>query len=216
MATLSKSQLTTDINANATLTAAEKIILINMVDSYEDYFPQINTAARNALTPTLNQIIFNTDVNRNEYWNGSAWLGIGQDISTPLVVKIDLSSADILALNTTDIVVEVAPGPGLALIPSHIAYRFTYGSVQYASGGGTQNVNLLSSTKTVGTANVFAVISDAVIKAAGNRSGSVVVNSGTSSDAIVENDSLVLRANQAFTTGDGTLSVWITYSLIAY
>lgn len=215
MAIKSKTQLQTDISTS-TFTAPQQVILDDMVDSYEDYFPQINTAARNALTPILNQIIFNTDVNRNEYWNGSAWLGIGQDVSTPLVVKIDLSSADILALNTTDIIVAAAPGAGFAIIPSHIAYRFTYGSVQYASGGGTQNVNLLSFTKTVGTANVFAVISDAVIKAAGNRSGSVVVNSGTSSDAIAENDSLVLRANQAFTTGDGTLTVWITYSLINY
>lgn len=213
MATLSKSQLTTDINANATLTAAEKIILINMVDSYEDYFAQINTAARNALTPTLGQVIFNTDVAAFEYWNGSAWLGIGQNLATPLVVKVSLSSADILALNTTDIVVAAAPGAGFALIPSHMAYRFTYGSVAYSAGS---PINLLSSSKTAGTANAFAAISDLTIKAAANRSGSIAVSSGTSADAIVENESLVLRVPTAYTTGDGTLTVWVTYSIIAY
>lgn len=213
MATLSKSQLTTDINANATLTAAEKIILINMVDSYEDYSAQINTAARNALTPTLNQIIFNTDVNRNEYWNGSAWLGIGQDVSTPIVVKIDLSSADILALHTTGITVAAAPGAGFAIVPSHMSYRYTFGSAAYLLGG---SIELISNSIAAGTSNSFIVISTTVMRAAANRSGSTATSTGTGVDAIVENNSLQLKTSTAFTTGDGTLTVWVTYSIIAY
>jgi hypothetical protein len=74
----------------------------------------------------------------------------------------------------------------------------------------------MSSTKVLGGTNLFISISDTVIKAAANRSGTLAGNTGTSADAIAENDSLVLRANQAFTTGDGTLSVWVTYSLIPY
>lgn len=212
MAIKSKTQLQTDISTS-TFTAPQQVILDDMVDSYEDYFPQINTAARNALTPTLNQIIFNTDVNRNEYWNGSAWLGIGQDISTPLVVKIDLSSADILALNTTPITIAAAPGAGFALMPSSMAYRYTFGSAAYLLGG---SIELISNSIAAGTSNSFIVISTTVMRAAANRSGSTATSTGTGVDAIVENNSLQLKTSTAFTTGDGTLTVWVTYSIIAY
>ena len=212
MAITSKSQLHTDIGTS-TFTGPQQTILDNMVDSYEDIFPQINTAARNALTPTLNQIIFNTDVNRNEYWNGSAWLGIGQDISTPLVVKIDLSSADILALNTTPITIAAAPGAGFALMPSSMAYRYTFGSAAYLLGG---SIELISNSIAAGTSNSFIVISTTVMRAAANRSGSTATSTGTGVDAIVENNSLQLKTSTAFTTGDGTLTVWVTYSIIAY
>jgi hypothetical protein len=86
----SKTQLGIDIAAS-TFSAPQQTILEDMVDSYEDIFPQLTTVQRDALTPTNGQVVYNTDNARYEYWNGSAWFGIGQNISTPLVVKIDLS-----------------------------------------------------------------------------------------------------------------------------
>lgn len=215
MAVKSKVQLASDIAAS-TFTAPQQVILDDMVDSYEDIFPQLTTVQRDALTPTNGQIVYNTDTDTYQYWNGVSWFGIGQDLSTPLVVKIDLSSADILAIDTTDILVASAPGAGYAIIPTSMVYRFTYGSTQYASGGGTQNINLMHSTKTMSSSNVYGIVSGDAIKAASDRSGVSLPTTGSSSTALVENDSLVLRANQAFTTGDGTLTVWVTYSLITW
>lgn len=212
MAIKSKTQLTTDIAAS-TFTAPQQTILTDMVDSYEDIFAQVTTVQRDALTPVNGQIVYNTDNDRYEYWNGAQWLGIGQDLSTPLTVKVDLSSADILALNTTPITLVAAPGSGYAIVPNSIAYRFTYGSTQYTIGP-SANIAVKCSTKS--TSNPFTVISDQIITAAANRSGAVPSNTGTGIDAIVENDSIELLAQSAFSSGDGTLTVWLTYAIIAY
>lgn len=212
MAVKTKAQLQTDISTS-TFTAPQQVILDDMVDSYENVFPQINTTARNALTPTLGQIIFNTDVAGFEYWNGSAWLGIGQDVSTPIVVKVSLTSADILALDTTPITIVAAPGAGFALVVSHMSYRFTYGSVAYTGGA---SVALMCSSKTAGSADVFVTIDPLAIRAAANRSNSLSSGSGSSANSIAENEALQLKTSTAFAAGDGTLDVWVTYSLIAY
>lgn len=210
MAIKSKVQLASDI-AGSTFTAPQKTILGDMVDSYQDVFPQIDTTTRNALTPVLGRIIYNTDTDRYEYWNGTVWFGIGQDLSTPLVVKIDLTSADILAADTTPIPVAAAPGSGYALIPISCAYRFTYGSVAY-----TNNVFIVLKSASKTTADPYLSIQFQVFQATANRSGSLPANTGTGIDAIVENDGLELKATGAIATGDGTLTVWVTYSLIAY
>ena len=212
MAIKSKTQLQTDISTS-TFTAPQQVILDDMVASYENVFPQINTTARNALTPTLGQVIFNTDVAAFEYWNGSAWFGIGQNLATPLVVKVNLSSADILALNTTPITIAAAPGAGFALMPSFITYRYTFGATAYLLGA---TIELLSGTKAAGTSSQFAGIAITIMEAAASRSGGTTTDNAISANAIVENDSLVLKSPTAFTTGDGTLTVWVTYSLIAY
>ncbi len=113
MAITSKTQLQTDITAS-TFTAPQKTILGNIVDSYENVFPQLTTVQRDALTPTNGLVVYNTDTDTYQYWNGVAWFGIGQDLSTPLVVKVDLSSAEILALDATAKIVAVAAGAGTA------------------------------------------------------------------------------------------------------
>lgn len=209
MSVKSKSQLAIDIAAS-TFTAPQQVILDDMVDSYEDIFSQLTTVQRDALTPTNGLIIYNTDNDRYEYWNGVTWFGIGQDLSTPLVVKIDLSSAQLLALDTTAIIVASAAGAGYSIVPSSLVYRFTYGSIQYAAG------NIVLKNTTASTSNAFLSLSDLVIEAAANRSGSIPANTGTGIAALVENDSLELKAVSAITAGDGTLTVWVTYSIIVW
>lgn len=212
MAIKSKTQLQTDISTS-TFTAPQQVILDDMVDSYEDYFPQINTAARNALTPTLNQIIFNTDVNRNEYWNGSAWLGIGQNLATPMTVKVDFSSTAIKQSDTVPVVGIVAPGAGLAIAPLQVLTRFTAGSAGYA--GTFTGIFMRCGTKT--NSDYFAkIIKGGILNQTVNKSGLLPMLDSSILDAIVENDSIVFSADGTVTTGDGTLSVWITYSLIPY
>jgi len=211
MAVLSKAQLTININADPTLTAGQKTILIDMVSSYQDLFPQITTLQRNALTPGLGQVIFNTDNSRYEYWNGVVWFAIGQDLSTPLTVKIDLTSAEILALDTVAKVLVAAPGAGFAVVPNQLTYRYIRGSASYA---GSYNIALISSTKTTGDS--LGTIGSTIMNGGGNRSGVRPIDSAASGDTIVENDSIVLKSSGAITTGDGILSVWLTYSIIAW
>jgi len=210
MAITSKTQLQTDITAS-TFTAPQKTILGNIVDSYENVFPQLTTVQRDALTPTNGLVVYNTDTDTYQYWNGVAWFGIGQDLSTPLVVKVDLSSAEILALDTTAKIVAVAVGAGYALIPTQVVSRFTYGSVQYA---GSFNIVLKSTTVT--TSNPLFTIDGAQAKAAANRSSLASAQNSGTYNAIIENDSLELKSTGAITTGDGTLTVWVTYSIIVW
>lgn len=206
MATLSKSQLTTDINANATLTAAEKIILINMVDSHEDYSAQINTTARNALTPTLGQVIFNTDVAAFEYWNGGSWCAMGQ-IS---MVQIDVTAGQMAALNGTPKVLMAAPGAGFAIMPVQFMYRYTYGSAPYDF---PDYLEFFFDTQA--SANSMTSINNNQFLSA-NRSGYLYVSNQVG-DNLLENKSVVLKAKTGNpTTGDGTLSIWFIFSIVPY
>lgn len=210
MAVKSKTQLQTDISAS-TFAAGEQVILDDIVDSYENVFSHVTTVQRDALTPSAGDIVYNTDNDRYEYWNGSAWFGIGQDLSTPLVVKIDISSAELLALHTTGKTVASAPGLGYAIVPISLVYRYTYGSTAYT---GVYNIALKSASKT--TSDPFTVLVSTLINSAANRSGSNPANTGTGIDAIVENDALELKSSGAISTGDGTLTVWVTYTIITY
>ncbi len=208
MAIKTKSQLAIDIAAS-TFSAPQQTILDDMVDSYENIFPQVTTVQRNALTPTAGLIVYNTDTDRYEYWNGSAWFGIGQDLSTPLVVKINLTSADLLALNGTPITVASAIGAGYALVPISMAYRYAHVTTDYAGG----NVVLCNDASS--TSDAFLSVSNVTLRTS-NKSGSLPANTGTGVNAIVDNDDLVLKATSALTTGDGSLTVWVTYTILTY
>lgn len=210
MAVKSKTQLQTDI-AGSTFTTPQQTILNDIVDSYEDVFSHLTTVQRDALTPSTGQIIYNTDNDRYEYWNGATWFGIGQDLSTPLVVKVDLSSADLLALNIVPKTIAAAPGAGYAIVPISLVYRYTYGATEYT---GAYTIALKSASKT--TSDPFIIITSTAINSSGNRSGSSPANTGTGIDAIVENDALELKSSAAISSGDGTLTVWVTYTIIVY
>lgn len=48
----------------------------NTVDSYQDTLPQLTEAQIAALTPTLNQLVFNTDRNYIMQYNGTIWVAL--------------------------------------------------------------------------------------------------------------------------------------------
>jgi hypothetical protein len=214
MAIKTKVQLQTDIAAS-TFGAGEQVILDNIVDSYEDVFASLTTVQRDALTPTTGLIIYNTDNAHYEYWDGSEWFGIGQNISTPIEVKVSISSAQLLASDVTPITIKTTAGAGYALTPTSMKYRFTYGSSAYA--GTFTNLFLICSTKAAGSSTAWLGLPKTnLLAATSNRSGVLVANTGTSVDAMVEDDDLVLKADGTVTTGDGTLDVWVTYSISVY
>lgn len=81
MSVLSKTALKSAINSQITANGTNSItgtqlnaILDNTVDSYQDAIPQLDTAAINALTPTLNQLVYNTDRNYLMQYNGTIWI----------------------------------------------------------------------------------------------------------------------------------------------
>lgn len=211
MAIKTKAQLAVDIAAlGATYDeAAIEAVLEDMVDSYEDIFPDLTTAQRNALTPVTGQTIYNTDNDRYEYWNGASWFGIGQDLSTPMTVKVDLSAADLAALHTTPVVLVAAPGAGYSIMMSALMFRFTYGSAVY------DFANPLNISYD-GAADEIFNFPTAVINNGANLSGNIALTISTSRDSIVENADVIIDTAAAKTTGDGTLTFWITYSIVTY
>lgn len=208
----SKTQLDSDITALGSTysEAAIETVLSDIVASYENIFPSVTTIQRDALTPTSGDIVYNTDNDRYEYYNGTAWYGIGQDLSTPQTVKVNLSSAEILGLNASAKTLVAAPGSGYAIAVVAQATRYTPGGTGYA---GTYSLVTRCSTKTA---------SDPLLTISGNPINGTSAKSGCSApdgftaNAIVENDSVVLSSTGAITTGNGTLTVWLTFCIIAY
>jgi hypothetical protein len=211
MAVTSKTQLAIDIAAS-TFTAPQQVILDNIIDSYENIFSQLTTVQRDALTPATGLMIYNTDNDRYEYWNGSAWLGIGQDLSTPITIKVDISSAELLTMFSLGKELIPAPGVGYGISFLGVAYRKTYGSVVYDFPTG---LYIYMNGKTAATDN-FVQIGGSDMNSASNRSGNLL-RSMTGIDGLVENASMRMQSGTSNpTTGDGTLTVWVTYSIITW
>lgn len=215
MAIKSKSQLAADISANIGAKYDQtdlQTVLDDIVDSYEDIFAQVTTVQRDALTPTNGLIVYNTDSDRYEYWNGVDWFGIGQDISTPMTVKVDLDATDLSTLFATPVTLVSAPGTGYSIVPNTVAFRFTYGTTQYDFATG---LFVYTSGKTRGT-DYFATIQQSDINAAANRSGTLY-RTGYGIDGIDEDSDILIAAGTSNpTTGDGTLTIWITYSIVVW
>lgn len=126
-----------------------------------------------------------------------------------LVQKVQLSSAQILALDTTPVTAIPAPGIGYAIAPISVAYQYNYGTVAYT---GSSNILAYLNTKTLYDSlfNIYF----AIILYTSNKSGTNFASSPTPADGIVENQPLLLGALSPFADGDGDLVLWISYVLI--
>lgn len=125
--------------------------------------------------------------------------------TVPLTVKVSLTSAEILALNTTPKTLIAAGGTGTVIVPISILCNFTYGTTTYA-------------TFTSGRFKFFAI--------SGNIASNSIIGSVSniiSIQPIVSTSFSTLPINTAFiydissgnpTTGDGTLDIYITYCLV--
>lgn len=114
-------------------------------------------------------------------------------------VKKSLTSAQILALNTTNIEIVTAPGAGKLILPIRIVYDFTFVSVVYAT-------NVLMGIKT-----------------ASGSEGFVFTLSQSSSTIKTESSNIQLDENEAIsisvqtgdpTGGDGTMVVYLYYQIL--
>lgn len=151
------------------------------------------------------------------YNNGANW--ISEDFNNLLTedkirtATVSLSSADILALNTTPKELIPTPGVGKIIIVDEAIYSFTAGT-QYANGNDVKirysgtSVDCL----TYGGTNAMITSASSSIKQVGQASGtmSIAANILTTGD----NKAIDLTVSTAFITGTGTLKVFIKYRIL--
>lgn len=208
MAVKSKAQLGTDISGS-TFTSGQKTILDDMVDSYQDLANAISTATRDAIvSPTTGLLIYNTDTEQFEYYNGAAWVGMGQSLGVPQTVKVTISSAELSALFTTPKDLIAAPGAGLAVVPITYYYKVTYGTTDY------DFADPLGFCYQSNAATDY-ITDFQYINASNSCSGGMIsLNATTTTELIIENEKLQLKAQANPTQGDSTLTLWIIYTTI--
>jgi hypothetical protein len=182
MAILSKTQLTTDINADPTLTTAEKVILTDMVDSYQDLSQGLTTVQIAAIpTPANGLLVYNTDLSQFQYYNGVAWVGLAYGLGVPQTVKVTLSSAQLLDLANTPVDLIAAPGAGLSIVINTFTVKYTYGTVPYDFAGALYCgfSSIIASTTTL------ANVSNSALATTNNVSGSVFATTFGTTDRLV-------------------------------
>ena len=128
-------------------------------------------------------------------------------LNTPLVAKITLSSADILALNTTKKLLVAAPGVGYAIDPISACGKLVYNSATYAGASGY--VDLI-----IDTGSVKHMRSDSqIIKSASTKFEKFHHQAGDIPE-IIENKGLYAQSLNDFTVGDSTYVINVTYQII--
>lgn len=147
------------------------------------------------------------DINGNEVLNGVLVGGGGAAVVQ--TAYVDLSSAQILALNSTPVAMVAAPGANKALVPIYVCGSLAFGTTQYAT-----NVTLAVGNPTVGSlvsfSNSFLPASSSVLtfKVASNLNALALVN-------IVNQPLNVFVQTGDPTAGDSTLRVFVTYQLVS-
>ena len=120
--------------------------------------------------------------------------------------KVSLSSAQILALNTTPIVLVEAQGSGTVIEPLSVVFNLTYGTTTYATNT-TAQIKYQAIAGNFITSSIISNTQDAL-----NR---VLPNTSLTFTSIPINTPLVIDiATGDPTTGDGTLDVYVTYVVI--
>jgi hypothetical protein len=207
MAVKSKTQLAADIAAS-TFSAPQQVILDDMVDSYEDLAQPLTTVQIAAIaTPTSGQLVYNTDLSQFQYYNGAGWKTLG----AYEVAKIVVSSAELSDVENTFVDLIAAQGAGLAAVPISYMYKTSFGTTPYDFA---DPLAICYSSKATSLAimQVDELNVNASATCSGARSDLRASNSG---EIIVANEALQLKGVANPTQGDGTLTLWITYVVIA-
>lgn len=210
MAVKDKVQLAADI-ATSTFTVPQKVILDDVVDSYQDLAQQLTTVQRDAIVaPASGQLIYNTDNSQFEYYNGGEWVNMGYGLGVPQTVKVTVSSAELLALATTPKDLIAAQGAGLAIDLNRYSIKLTYGTTPYDFAS-LISINFESNLTNNYTISQF---STSIFNSPNSVSGSASPSSIGSTDRLKANEKLQLTTSTNPTQGDGVLTLWLTYTTI--
>lgn len=127
------------------------------------------------------------------------------DDSRVRMVKLSISSEELLSLNTTALDLVDAPGDDKVIVPISVYAKYTHVSTAYTFGG---NINI----------SLFGVgsrisLSSALITSASNQytQNSTISTITGSSHA---NKKYIVQATANPTLGDGTLEIWFHYRII--
>tara|TARA_R110000868_G_scaffold409745_2_gene695867 strand:+ start:5059 stop:6000 length:942 start_codon:yes stop_codon:yes gene_type:complete len=128
-------------------------------------------------------------------------------------ITVNLSSADILALNSSPKELLPAPGSGKLIVLENITVSYTYVSIAYTSGGNLRPVWRGSTVALWGTGAGGEIVSSLFTTAS---SGVKAANpAGAAYVSMLSNTAIDLYANTAnFATGNGTAKVFIKYRTI--
>jgi hypothetical protein len=122
-----------------------------------------------------------------------------------------LTSAQILALQTTPVTLIPAPGPGLMIVPETVILRMQGVTAAYTDAGGAVSFNVGSMTSALGANTIFTGPTN------GQRSQQVVAFGGTSTAAnppTNENAAMTIsKATNNFAAGSGTCHITVFYSI---
>jgi hypothetical protein len=212
MAVKSKTQLASDI-AGSTFSAPQQFILDDMVDSYQDLAIQLTTAQRNAIaTPANGLLIYNTDNSQFEYYNGSAWATMSSGLGSTQSVTVAISSAQILAGNTTPVQLIASAGAGLAIIPISAVVKYTYITAAYATNT-TQSIYF----DTLDIEDNRLISISTILEQTANKSAIVSASSPTNGNSIIANKALMWAIQSGNpTAGSGRLDITVIYTTIPY
>jgi hypothetical protein len=212
MAVKSKTQLASDI-AGSTFSAPQQVILDDMVDIYQDLAIQLTTAQRNAIaTPANGLLIYNTDNSQFEYYNGSAWATMSSGLGSTQSVTVAISSAQILAGNTTPVQLIASAGAGLAIIPISAVVKYTYITAAYATNT-TQSIYF----DTLDIEDNRLISISTILEQTANKSAIVSASSPTNGNSIIANKALMWAIQSGNpTAGSGRLDITVIYTTIPY
>lgn len=214
MAIKSKAQLAVDIAAS-TFSAPQQVILDDIVDSYDDYVQMLTTVQRVAIaSPATGLKVYDTTLQQLMIYNSVAWVPCSVPSTTPMVAKVTVSASDMATLESVPFEVIAAPGSGLMLVPTSIAWKNTFVTTAYDFSD-----ELYFYFKESGS----PVLPNYVSRLSLATANSVFTCSGISpsqstqspaTDSTGDNLSLMLKTTANPTVGDGFLTLWITYSIV--
>jgi hypothetical protein len=133
-----------------------------------------------------------------------------KDIVTAVdFVHLSLTSAQIKALSASPILAIKPPTPpGTGIVIDDVTANYKYGTTQYAAGGAIQvgyGAGLSVIAASIAATFLTAPVANQAIKVIGSLASNL-------SSAVLNQGVYINNATGAFTTGDGTLDLWIFYT----
>lgn len=171
-----------------------------LIDDYQEEVQQLTTAEITALTPTNGLLVYNTDLAKYGYYNGSAWKYFLTETPVALIqtIKVTVTSAEILDAYDTPVELIPAPAAGFYIDPISIVHKFDYDTTAYATN--TSGKIVLSDEGSVCDIDLTRANSD-VQKTGG-------------SDFVTDGAMLFTVETGNPTAGDSDLIIFITYQVI--
>jgi hypothetical protein len=171
-----------------------------LIDDYQEEVQQLTTAEITALTPTNGLLVYNTDLAKYGYYNGSAWKYFLTEIPVAEIqtIKVTVTSAEILDAYDTPVELIPAPPAGFYIDPISIMLRFDYNTTPYATN--TSGIIVLSDEGNVADIDLSRTDSDVLKEQTG-----VFVTEGAMLFTVETGNP---------TAGDSDLIIFITYQLV--